>query len=53
MSTKVLLAGKEYQLDQATENNMELFKEAEALDQINANQTVLLSLIPVRNHHDH
>lgn len=37
MSIKVTVAGKEYQLDEATKNIMELFKEADAVDHINSN----------------
>ena len=44
MSIKVAVAGKEYQLDESTKNIMELFNEADALDQINANEPVIFIL---------
>ncbi len=43
MATKVVVEGKEYQLDQETKNVMELFKEAEALEKLNANQPYEIS----------
>lgn len=40
MATKVSVTGKEYTIDDETRNIMELFKEADALEKINANEPV-------------
>jgi hypothetical protein len=45
MVTKVIIAAKEYQLDEEIKSIMEFFNEADALEKLNANEPVIFSFI--------